>query len=371
MLWMASCRRFGGGAGTIDGTRPCEPSTSGREAYCAYCGEVLPPLPPRGGRPTPYCPADPERYGQWGAKVISCAMLDEQREIWVHLYGADQPMTPADVAVLDQRAAALVAALEPVRDEVQALRDRLAKDTAAALAAAQVAEQARDEAVGRARDAEAARVAAVTEAEHARDQAGADRAAARAAQDMAAAALQDRDEALAAQRAAEQARHQAQADRQHALDQTGAAANRITTLQDTLAAERATALDQLDQLRRRHEHEREQLRATLSDEHEKRLRARMAQFADQADAARRAADQQAAALHDQLTAAARAYADVLAPLHDELRGLRDELVARTQDVTVLRAERETLLATLREIRGADDAAGAADASGTTGPQASP
>ncbi|WP_345031841.1 hypothetical protein [Kutzneria kofuensis] len=88
--------------------------TAGMGAQCAYCGRPLPELSPRGGRPTPYCPADPERYGNWGAKVITCAMLTSSARSGCTLYGPDQPMTPLDLGALDGSLTTVLAALGSV-----------------------------------------------------------------------------------------------------------------------------------------------------------------------------------------------------------------------------------------------------------------
>lgn len=316
----------------------------GQDAFCAYCGRRLPPLPSKGGRPTPYCPADPDRYGQWGAKIISCAMLDEQREIWVRVYGPDQPMTQVDVQTLDSRVGALLGALDPVRDEVRALQSRIADETAAALAAKDAAERTRDEALEQARVTVTERAEALAQAEHARQQAERDRMELRVAQDLTAKAVREAESAVDAQRAAERDRDKAEADRQRALDQVAAAQDRITELQATLAGERATALERLDRLRRDEDQARQDLRAAITADYEQRQRARTSEFDEQIRTWRATADQRVAALTGQLTQATQTYADTLGPLHQQLGVLRGELAEQTATVTALRQQLDDLRA---------------------------
>ncbi|SEO83138.1 hypothetical protein [Amycolatopsis saalfeldensis] len=318
--------------------------------HCAYCGRRLPPLPSRGGRPTPYCPADPGRYGQWGAKVISCAMLDENREIWVQVYGPDQSMTHVDVQVVDDRAATLLAALEPVRDELTSLRTRIADETLSALSDKAAADTARDQALVLADQATAKRDQASAEAEQARLQAEDDRAGLLAARQEARAAVKERDQAAAARQSARQAKDIAEADRQRALDQVAAAQDRVTALQNTLAGERAEAVERLDRLRQDADRQQQQLRASLTEDWEHRLRTRTDEFADQLHGAREAADQRIADLSGQLTAATRQYADALAPLHEQLAGLRTELAERAAAATELQQRHDALADTVRQMR---------------------
>jgi chromosome segregation ATPase len=316
---------------------------AGQDAHCAYCGRQLPRLPPRGGRPTPYCPADPERYGQWGAKVITCAMLDENREIWVRVHGPDQPMSQVDVEVLDNRVTTLLAALDPVRTEVAAFQTRVGSETAAALAAKDSAEQARDEANDRARAAETDRDAALAEAEQARL-----RAALRTAEAIATKAAQDKDTAVAARRTAEQARDTAEADRQRALDQVSAAQDRIAELQTTLAAERATALDRLDRLRQQEDQARQDLRAALTEEHGRQLRDHTTDLTGQLTALRAAADLRVTELTDQLTKATHGYAGALGPLHDQLATARHDLTEQATTSASLRRQLDNLRAAIAD-----------------------
>ncbi|GLY66642.1 hypothetical protein [Amycolatopsis taiwanensis] len=323
--------------------------SAGVDAYCAYCGHRLPPIPARGGRPSPYCAADPERYGRWGAKVITCAMLDECREIWVRTYGQNQPMTQFDVRVLDERAAGLLAALDPVREEIGALRTRLSEETAAALEAKAAAEQARATAEEQAREAEAERDRALADAEQARQQAERDLAERRAAQAEATQAGKDRDEAVARQKAAEGEKDRAVADRERALDQVTAAQERVAELQAVLVSERATAVERLDQLRREEDQARQDLRATLTQEYEGRLRARADEFDAQTRALRAAADERVAELGSQLTQATHTYAETLGPLHEQLSRLRQELAEKTADAMVLRRQLDGLRAELSQV----------------------
>lgn len=322
--------------------------TAGQDAFCAFCGRQLPPIPARGGRPTPYCPPDAERYGQWGAKVITCAMLDECREIWVGVYGADQPMTQADMHTLDGRAATLLAALDPVRDEVAALRARVTDETAAALAARADAERAQADAETQAREAMTERTRALDDAERARGQAEADRAELRAAQELADRAVKDKDQALARQSAAEQEKDKAVADRERALNQLTAAQERIAEIQDSLASERATALERFDRFRREEEQARQDLRTLLTEEFDKRLRTRAHEFDEQARSLRAAADQRVAELSGQLTEATQRYADALGPLHEQLNRLRAHLAEHAATASALRRQLDDLHTALNE-----------------------
>jgi chromosome segregation ATPase len=322
--------------------------TAGRDAFCAYCGHQLPPIPARGGRPTPYCPADPDRYGRWGAKVITCAMLDECREIWVRTYGRDQPMTQVDIRTLDERAATLLAALGPLREELAALRTRVADETAAALAAKAHADQAQAHAETQAREAAAERAEALDEAEQARQQAEEDRAELRSARELAARAVEDKTQAVAQQQAAENEKNKAVADRERALDQLTAAQERIGEIQNALAAERATALERLDRLRHEEDQARQNLRTALTEEFDERMRARADEYDEQARSLRTAADQRVTELHSQLTQATQTYADSLAPLHAQLGQLRNEVVEQTATASALRQQLDDLRAALTD-----------------------
>lgn len=302
---------------------------AGEDATCAYCGEVLPPIPSRGGRPTPYCPADAERYGQWGAKTITCAMLDEHREIWVQVYGPDQPMTHLDVSTLDERLAALHAVLDPVCEEIVALQARATTELSAALQARDAAEDDRREAVEQARIAAAKRDEALVEAASARDEAETARTAQAEANTRVAQAVQDRDQAIAARHAARQDAETARIDRQRALEQLNTSQQRITELQNTLAGERTTALEQRDQVRREEEQARENQRTSLHEEYEQRLRAQAENFTQRLQAEQAAADRRITELADQLSEATRSYASSLAPLHDQLATLKAELTEQT------------------------------------------
>ncbi len=306
---------------------------AGDEAYCAYCGQVLPPLPSRGGRPTPYCPADPQRYGNWGAKTITCAMLDEHREIWVQVYGPDQPMTQLDVHALDERMSAVLAVLDPVRTEVAALQQHATGELSSALDSRDTADAERRQAEKAARAAEAERDRAVADAERARAEVEAARGEQAAAAQQAEQALADRDQALSERRAAQEEAEAARTDRQHALDRVSAAHERITGLQSALAEERATALERLDELRRQEEQARQSLRAALTEEHEQRLREQSQDFTQRLRDLQRAADERVAELTEQLTSSTRGYAESLAPLHEEIGTLRRDLAARTAAAT--------------------------------------
>ncbi|NIJ12115.1 chromosome segregation ATPase [Saccharomonospora amisosensis] len=302
---------------------------AGDQAYCAYCGAPLPPLPPKGGRPSAYCPAGPDRYGSWGARTITCAMLDEHREIWITVYGADQPMTELDVHTLDERLTAAQAVLDPVRAEIAALHNHATGELAAALAARQAAEEQRDHAVANAEAAHTERDHATAEAEQAREQAAHAREQQSAAEKQASEALAERDHALAARDAAHREAEVARADRQRALDQAAAAQQRIAELQDNLAGERATALERLDQLRREEEQAKAELRTTLTEQWEQRLAAQAEQFTRRQHEVQTVADQRITDLTERLTRSTEHYAASLAPLHDQLAALRSEVAERS------------------------------------------
>jgi DNA repair exonuclease SbcCD ATPase subunit len=310
--------------------------SGGAGARCAYCGRELPEVSPRGGRPTPYCPVDPERYGNWGAKVITCAMLDEQREIWVHLYGPDQPMTAVDLGALDNGLAALVGALEPVHTTVAELSARVTGEAADALAAKAAAEdrcqQARDEADQARAERDRAlseAAAAIDQAAQAREQAANDRAEREAAERRAAEALKERDQAVAEQRAAEKARDDAHTVREQALDKVSQSQALVTELQGALDNERTAAAQQREGLRLEHAEAMQQLRDVLTRDADARVRSQAEEFDQRLRAAQAAAAERADALTEQLAAASRAYAEALAPLHDQIGALRQD-VAREQ-----------------------------------------
>jgi hypothetical protein len=308
---------------------------AGKEALCAFCGAVLPPIPARGGRPTPYCAADPERYGTWGAKVISCALLDEQREIWVRVFGADQPITPVDVEALragvSSLAAALDAAIGPVREDLAAVRHRLTEETAAAVAARDLAHRDRDTALDEAHTAREERDAAHQRAERAEQQATVAAEERTAALDQAEKAEQQRDQARTAQQAAEQDRDTARGERQQALTQVTTVQERVTELQDALAAERAAALAALDEARRVADERIRDALATQAGEHDRALRTRTDDLTRQLDATRQSADERVdrvtTDLTSRLSAATADYTQTLASLHDQLTGLRTDLAA--------------------------------------------
>ncbi|MBB1152124.1 hypothetical protein H4281_03180 [Amycolatopsis sp. DR6-1] len=320
---------------------------AGDEAGCAYCGRPLPPIPRQGGRPTPYCPADPERYGRWGAKVVTCAMLDEQREIWVTVYGPDQPMTQLDTRALDEQLGSALSALDPLHAELSALRTHVTDQTAAALKAREEAEAARDEALAEARAANAERAHALAEAEEAR-------AAEAAARKQSEVDREERDAALAnaaaarkAQEAALAVRDEAANNRQRALEQAAGAHDRVTALQREISALRATAVEDLEQARRVAAEAQEELRAALTGEHETRMREQEQRLREQAAEAdervrgvQSAADQRVAESAAQLSQATKAYAETLAPLHAELGELRARVSAQQAELEELQRLRE-------------------------------
>ncbi len=320
---------------------------AGDEAGCAYCGQPLPPIPRQGGRPTPYCPADPERYGRWGAKVVTCAMLDEQREIWVTVYGPDQPMTQLDTRALDEQLGSALSALDPLHAELSALRTHVTDQTAAALKAREEAEAARDEALEQARVANAERAHAVAAAEEAR-------VAEEAARKQSEVDREERDAALAnaatarkAQEAALAVRDEAENNRQRALEQAAAAHDRVTALQREISALRATAVEDLEQARRTAAEAQQELRASLTAEHESRMREQEQRLREQAAevdervrGVQLAADQRVAESAAQLSQATKIYAETLAPLHAELGELRARVSAQQAEIDELQRLRE-------------------------------
>ncbi|MEU6132324.1 hypothetical protein ABZ805_24370 [Saccharopolyspora sp. NPDC047091] len=321
---------------------------AGQDAACAYCGEPLPPLPPRGGRPTPYCAPDPDRYGQWGAKTISCAMLDEQREIWTRVYGPDQPMTHLDVHALDDRLTALTGVLDPVRTEIAALQQHATEQLATALTARSTAEADRDDALEKSRAAEHDRDRARTETAEAREQVATARAAQEAAEAERDEAVQERDAACADRDAARRDSTRAQADRHTALAQAAAAQQHITELNDARATERATALDEQERLRREADEDRQRLRDELDRHWRQQLAEQEAELTRQLTATREAADTRAAELTDRLTEATRTYAAGLAPLHQELAAERAAHAEQHAAAATARREHEEFRAALRQ-----------------------
>lgn len=322
---------------------------SGREAFCAYCGHRLPPVPPTGGRPTPYCPAEADRYGRWGAKVITCAMLDEHREIWVRVYGPAQPMTTLDTHTLERRADDLTAAVRPLLTELAALRTRAGEELRAALHTAAEAEKARDQAVHDARAANDEKLLALQDARQARQAATEAAAAAKADQVRAARAVTERDTAIAERDLAVTDRDTARADQQAALNSLTEAHRDVTDLQNTLAAERAGVLDTLQRTRREADTARDRLRVELETTH----RQRVAELTNRLDAQRVDTDRRVAELSQQLTTATNAYAGALAPLHQHIATLERRL-SDQQAHTRAADERLTRVHTTLEALLADD-----------------
>lgn len=299
------------------------------DAPCAYCGRPLPPMPARGGRPTPYCPADPERYGHWGTKVITCAMLDEYREVWVQVYGPDQPMTRLDVATLDERLTVVRTAVQPLLDEVAAVQAYLTQQTAAAITTSEDASAARDDANRAMVEALAARDDALANAEAAAAASEADQIARAEADTRASEAEATAENALTAQRAAETARDEAQRERQHALDQVISAQRQVTDLQQTLNSERVAAVDNLARLRAEWSTAEQALRTTLTEDYEARLAAQADAFATKERALQQHADARIDKLTADLAIATRAYADELGQLHTDKAALASDLIRQT------------------------------------------
>jgi hypothetical protein len=303
--------------------------TAGTGARCAYCGRPLPELSPRGGRPTPYCAAEPERYGSWGAKVITCAMLDEQREIWVHLYGPDQPMTRLDVGNLDERLTVVQTAVRPLLDEVAAVQEYLNQQMAATIAASEEAAAARDEANRAMAEALAARDDALAKADAALTAAEADRAARQEADARAEQARTLAEAAVLAQREAEAARDEAQRERQQALDQVTSAQRQVADLQQTLNSERVATVDRLAHLQAERAAAEQALRTELNTECENRLAAQADAFAATERALRQEADVRIDKLTGDLAAATRTFADELGRLHTDKAALAGDLARQT------------------------------------------
>lgn len=320
--------------------------TAGPGARCAYCGRELPEISPRGGRPTPYCPADPERYGNWGAKVITCAMLDEQREIWVHLYGPDQPITPMDLGTLDGSLKTVLSALDPLRSAVGELSGRVTGEAADALAAKETAEQQRLDAQAETDRATAERDRALAEAAEAREQAANALTIKETAERLAAEALAARDQAVAEQRAAEQVRDEAVRTKQEALDKVAQSQDRVGELQNVLERERTEAAQQREQLRVDHLAAMQELQASLARRHDERIHAQADELRKQAQAATTAAEARIDDLTGQLARASQIYAESLAPLHEQIGALRQDVVRETSAAQAARQQWELLRADL-------------------------
>jgi DNA anti-recombination protein RmuC len=101
-------------------------------------------------------------------------------------------------------------------------------------------------------------------------------------------------------------------------------------------------LESLDRVRHEETQARQNLRATLTEEHEQRLRASAADFDQRTRAMHAETDRRVAELNNQLASATRTYAEALAPLHDQLTGLRAELAERTTTATGLRRKLDDL-----------------------------
>ena len=335
--------------------------TAGPGARCAYCGRELPEISPRGGRPTPYCPADPERYGNWGAKVITCAMLDEQREIWVHLYGPEQSITPMDLGTLDGSLATVLSALDPLREAVGELSTRVTGEASDALAAKDAAERQRQEAQQETDRAVAERDRALTEASEAREQAAQAQTERAAADQLAAEALTARDQALADRRAAEQVRDEAVRTKQEALDKVAQSQDRVDTLHQVLERERTESAQQRERLRVDHLAALQELQATLAHRHDERLHAQADELRRQAQAATTASETRIDDLTGQLARASQTYAESLAPLHEQIASLRQDLAREVAAVAEGQRRLAKLHADLRVGLAPDDAIGVDEA----------
>ncbi|KAA2253831.1 hypothetical protein F0L68_31595 [Solihabitans fulvus] len=307
------------------------------------CRAHLPAPGPKGGRPVEYCP---DRTWPGGK---TCKQLAAAQDALAQALGepADAPALTAAAAELAEAGARIHAPLADVLAALETIRTTTAAELTAAAARVQESEDAatrerglREQTDQRATqadtDAETARAAADL-ADHQADNA---RTEQRAAQEQTVQARKDRDEAIAARREAECAKDKAETDRQRAVDQLAAAHEQITGLQTTLAAERAAALAQLDQVRRQDHQVQADLRARLTTEHEQRLRDRAEEFDRQTRLLRAAADQRAA----ELAEATRSYAGSLGQFHQQLSAARVELGAQTTAGTALRAQLDALQA---------------------------
>jgi DNA repair exonuclease SbcCD ATPase subunit len=87
---------------------------------------------------------------------------------------------------------------------------------------------------------------------------------------------------------------------------------------------------------------------TATEQFDERVRARADEFDEQARSLRTAADQRVAELHSQLTQATQTYADSLAPLHAHLGQLRNEVVEQTATASALRQQLDDLRAALTD-----------------------
>lgn len=214
-----------------------------RPGLCEFC-QLHPRKPASsGGGPRPrYCAT------AWGqdhrGREVTCARLDEAHDLWLAVYGSTGPLSQLDVGAqvshlsgLRTAIDPLLAALVPVRDDLDQLDERLTGEAADALTraeqAAAAAEQAR-------RDQEAA--------ERARDEAVQARERAEIARDDALRvqrqSVAEKDTAQAAQRLAEQRENDANA-RALAAIETAKAANAALRQANTTIADQATRIGAL------------------------------------------------------------------------------------------------------------------------------
>jgi hypothetical protein len=235
---------------------------------CGYrhCRAPLPVVAGRGNRAR-YC----QDGKTWGAHELSCKAAEAAYLAVESLQPDDPALTPAAVDALADRLAAAVDPLREVLDAVLAVRHKVETETRAALAA-------RDAARAEAADARGARQAAEDRATASEDEAGA--AAGRAMEAMERAAADERARDRAEQDAAAATREQLRADGRAtaladrltraegladaAATQTGELRDQIASLTATLHA-RDIALDEERAQRAEHEAELDRIRRDAAD----------------------------------------------------------------------------------------------------------
>ncbi|QUQ64781.1 hypothetical protein [Kutzneria sp. CA-103260] len=252
-------------------------------------------------------------------------MLDEYREVWVQVYGPDQPMTRLDVTTLDERLTVVRTAVRPLLDEVAAVQAYLTQQTAAAITTSENATAARDEANRAMAEAVTTRDDALAKAEAAATASAADQVARAEADTRASEAATAAENALVAQRAAETVRDEAQRERQQALDQVTSAQRQVTDLQQALNSERVATVDNLARLRAERSAAEQALRITLTEDYEGRLAAQADAFAIKERSDRQNADARIDKLTNDLATATRTYADELGQLHTDKAALASDL----------------------------------------------
>ncbi|ONI79828.1 hypothetical protein ALI144C_24145 [Actinosynnema sp. ALI-1.44] len=276
-------------------------------------------------------------------------MLDEHREIWVQIYGPDQPMTQMDVGVLDDRLSHIKGAVTPLLAELTAIQGYVSSQVAAAVAERDDAQTARHQAEQHMAAANTERDQAQADARTARTAAEADRAERDEANARATTAETAATQAATAQQTAETARDDAQRERQQALQQVSDMQQRVTELQTTLQSERIATVDSLARLRAEHTEDAARLRSTLLADYEQKLAEQNQNHASVEDQIRRTAEARVDALTRQLAQAAQDYAQTLAPLHSEKATLAQRLAEHTTRAEQIQRRLDTLTTGLAEL----------------------